>query len=41
VTGVFTEIYMGTDPAQNYFGNGSKQFLTMPRTVGVGINYRF
>jgi iron complex outermembrane recepter protein len=41
VTGVFTEIYMGTDPAQNYFGNGSKQFLTMPRTIGVGINYRF
>jgi len=41
VTGVFTESYMGTDPAQNYFGNGSKQFLTMPRTVGVGITYRF
>ncbi|MCC5868326.1 MAG: TonB-dependent receptor [Gammaproteobacteria bacterium] len=41
VTGLFSEIYMGTDPAQNYVGNGSKQFLTMPRTVGVGLNYRF
>jgi iron complex outermembrane recepter protein len=41
VTGVFTELYMGTDPAQNYFGNGSKQFLTMPRTIGLSLNYRF
>jgi iron complex outermembrane recepter protein len=41
VTGEFTEIYMGTDPTQNYFGNGSKRFLTMPRTIGLGFSYRF
>lgn len=41
VTGLFTEAYMGTDPASGYFGNGSKQFLSLPRTWGVSLNYRF
>lgn len=41
VTGLFTEAYMGTDPASGYFGNGNKQFLSLPRTVGVSLNYRF
>lgn len=40
-TGVFKEEYMGTDPAQNYFGNGSKEFLAQPRTIGGNIRFTF
>ncbi|NOX70781.1 MAG: TonB-dependent receptor [Gammaproteobacteria bacterium] len=40
-TGLFSELYMGTDPAQNYVGNGSKQFLTLPRTIGFALTYDF
>src|SRR5690606_20838658 len=41
VTGLFTEAYMGTAPESGYFGNGNKQFLSMPRTIGLSFNYRF
>ena len=41
VTGVLTEDYMGTDPASGYYGNGNKQFLSLPRTFGISLNYRF
>jgi outer membrane receptor protein involved in Fe transport len=41
VTGVLSESYMGTDPDENFYGNGSKQYITQPRTVGVGVSYRF
>jgi outer membrane receptor protein involved in Fe transport len=41
VTGVYTEQYMGTLPAEGYFGNGSKALVTLPRTVGVTVGYRF
>jgi len=41
VTGVYTTQYMGTSPAQNYFGNGSKALVTLPRTVGLTVSYRF
>jgi len=41
VTGLFTEAYMGTSPAQGYYGNGSKQFISLPRTFGVTVSYRF
>ncbi len=40
-TGIFKEGYMGTSPAQNYFGNGSKQFISLPRTVGFTLSYEF
>jgi iron complex outermembrane recepter protein len=40
-TGVFKEEYMGTSPAQNYFGNGSKQFMALPRTIGLTATYEF
>jgi len=40
-TGLFSELYMGTDPAQNYAGNGSKQFLALPRTIGFALTYDF
>ncbi|GMU68164.1 MAG: hypothetical protein AMXMBFR37_04970 [Steroidobacteraceae bacterium] len=41
VTGLFTEAYMGTAPALGYYGNGSKQFISLPRTFGVTVSYRF
>ncbi|NNE60103.1 MAG: TonB-dependent receptor [Woeseia sp.] len=41
VTGLFTEAYMGTAPGSGYFGNGNKRFLSLPRTIGVSLNYRF
>ncbi|HEY0938481.1 MAG TPA: TonB-dependent receptor [Steroidobacter sp.] len=41
VTGLFTEAYMGTAPELGYYGNGSKQFLSLPRTLGLTLNYRF
>ncbi len=39
--GVFTEGYMGTDPSQNYYGNGAKTVIARPRTVGVAVTYDF
>jgi outer membrane receptor protein involved in Fe transport len=41
ITGIYTEQYMGTSPAQNYFGNGSKALTTLPRTIGLTLSYRF
>ncbi len=41
VTGVFKEEFMGTSPEQNYFGNGSKQFIATPRTIGVTVSFNF
>ncbi|HVP85965.1 MAG TPA: TonB-dependent receptor [Rhizomicrobium sp.] len=41
VTGVYTEAYMGPFPAENYYGNASKALISLPRTVGVTVNYKF
>lgn len=41
VTGVYTQQYMGSSPAQNYYGNGSKALVTLPRTVGLTLTYQF
>jgi iron complex outermembrane recepter protein len=41
VTGVFTEAYMGTAPAQGYFGNANKQLISLPRTIGVTVRQNF
>ncbi|HMN54487.1 MAG TPA: TonB-dependent receptor, partial [Sphingopyxis sp.] len=41
VTGVFTEAYMGTSPSQGYYGNGSKDLITLPRTIGLSADVRF
>jgi outer membrane receptor protein involved in Fe transport len=40
-TGGLLEAYMGTSPSQNYFGNGSKVFISQPRTIGVSATYSF
>jgi outer membrane receptor protein involved in Fe transport len=48
VTGGFLEAHMGADtlvppgvPEQNYVGNGTKQFISLPRTFGVTFSYDF
>lgn len=41
VTGVVTEGHMGTDPGENFFGNASKDYISLPRTVGISATYRF
>jgi len=41
ITGELTEAYMGTAPAQNYYGNGSKKFISLPRTIGLSLDYSF
>ncbi|GAC13865.1 TonB-dependent receptor [Aliiglaciecola lipolytica] len=41
VTGLLPEAYMGTDPDENFLGNSSKDYISLPRTVGVAFNYRF
>jgi outer membrane receptor protein involved in Fe transport len=41
VVGIFKEEYMGTDPAQNYYGNGSKELIARPRTIGLNLRYNF
>ncbi|MFA7263449.1 MAG: TonB-dependent receptor [Caulobacter sp.] len=41
VTGEFTEAYMGTRPSVGYYGNGSKEFISLPRTLGLSIDYSF
>ncbi len=41
VTGVYKEQYMGTLPSQGYYGNGSKELISLPRTLGMTFTYRF
>lgn len=40
-TGVFKEEAFGTSPSQNYYGNGSKWFISQPRTIGVTLGFNF
>jgi iron complex outermembrane receptor protein len=40
-TGVYKEQYMGTAPAVGYFGNASKDLISLPRTVGLTLSYSF
>lgn len=41
VTGKITEGHMGTEPAENFYGNSSKDYISLPRTVGLSATYRF
>ena len=41
ITGVYTEAYMGTSPAQGYFGNANKQLISLPRTIGATATFNF
>jgi outer membrane receptor protein involved in Fe transport len=40
-TGLYTQAYMGSYPAQNYAGNASKAIVALPRTVGITLDYKF
>lgn len=41
VVGVFKQEYMGTAPDQKYYGNGGKNIVARPRTVGVAVTWNF
>lgn len=41
ITGGFLEPHMGTSPADGYYGNGSKVFISQPRTIGMSLSYSF
>jgi outer membrane receptor protein involved in Fe transport len=41
ITGVYTQAYMGTSPAQNFYGNDSKELTALSRTIGITVNYKF
>lgn len=40
-TGAFTEAAFGPSPTDDFYGSNSRQFITLPRTYGVAVNYRF
>lgn len=37
----FSDGYMGTGPAQNYYGSGAKYEITLPRTIGASVTLNF
>ena len=50
VTGEFTQAYMGTNPGfappptstvANFYGNDARKFISLPRTVGLSLNYHW
>jgi outer membrane receptor protein involved in Fe transport len=41
VVGVYKEEYMGTSPEQKYYGNGAKNIIARPRTVGLLVSWDF
>ncbi len=50
VTGEFTQAYTGTNPgypsaanpnAANFYGNDAREFISLPRTIGLAVNYRW
>ena len=42
VTGEFTQAYMGTNPTTaKYYGNDARKFISLPRTVGLALNYHW
>ena len=42
-TGVVPFLVAGsnTSPAQNYYGNNSRNYIALPRTVGLVVGYKF
>jgi outer membrane receptor protein involved in Fe transport len=42
-TGAFPFLIGGsnTSASQNYFGNNSREFIALPRTIGITVSYRF
>lgn len=42
-TGLITQAHMGSEPStfSNYYGNASKDYLSLPRTFGASLTYNF
>ncbi|MEM9234371.1 MAG: TonB-dependent receptor, partial [Pseudomonadota bacterium] len=40
-TGAFTPDAFGPVPAADFYGSNARQFIALPRTIGVALNYRF
>ena len=40
-TGAFTPEAFGTLPGAEFYGSSARQFMALPRTVGVSLNYDF
>jgi iron complex outermembrane receptor protein len=40
-TGAFTPDAFGTAPAAEFYGSSARQFMALPRTIGVSLNYNF
>ena len=40
ITGKYTEAYMGTAPGVGYNGSGAKDLISLPRTIGLSVNYK-
>ena len=40
-TGAFTPDAFGTVPAAEFYGSSARQFIALPRTVGIALNYKF
>ena len=40
-TGAFTPEAFGTVPAAEFYGSSARQFMALPRTAGVSLNYDF
>ncbi|MEM6832721.1 MAG: TonB-dependent receptor [Pseudomonadota bacterium] len=41
VTGAFTPDAFGPNPAADFFGSNSREFIALPRTFGLAFNYGF
>ena len=41
VTGAFTEEAYGSEPSVYFYGSNSRNFIALPRTIGIAINYQF
>lgn len=40
ITGSFTDAF-GTNPAAEFFGSNNREFISLPRTIGVSFRYNF
>ena len=43
VTGAFPSSYFGTDTGvfEHWYGNGNRQMISQPRTIGAQVSYSF
>jgi len=40
-TGAFSSDSFGTAPGAEFYGSSARQFMALPRTIGVSLNYNF